>query len=133
MTDFHKRMLTDYHICEYFEDGKITSYNGGDTLDEAINTPWVSETSTDRCIYLLRTEFHHNNRIFHQQRSQNPMLIKIYHVDEYKVTGKEKIYNHRTTEHASLEEAQEECQTHLNNNPKGRKRNYLTYQVRETE
>ena len=117
-------IFTKYNIYEYFDDGKGIGYNGGDHLKDAVETPWKTDTSKQRRISCYET-----GKDYAQMRDGT--IHKLFHVDWWEVKGKEKIKIGTTSCHVTLDEAKKACKKMLEENPRGRKRNYIDYVVRE--
>lgn len=115
---------TKYFIYEYYDDKDGVGYTGGNTLKEARATPWRKETSPER---------HISTRSKDYIQKSDGTVYKLYHVDFWIVKGKEKQLYGKPNLYETIDAAQKACQELLDKNPKGRKRNYITYSVRESE
>lgn len=122
--------MTKYRLYEVYADGdpdKGCGYNGGDTLEEAINVDWKKGDSQFRQITRFDPKWRSNLEYY--QRPDGD-VIKFYHVDEYEI--KHGVKTFRWSEcYETIEEARIECTKRQEENPKGRKRIYRVWEVRE--
>lgn len=126
--------LTTFELYEILDPKERTNgaYNGGETLEDAINTDWKHPLDNAslkyRHIYQCVEPYGGSNLTHYQM--PNGDVFPVYHVDEYEIKHHVKTFmfakNFKT-----IEEARAACIKLQEENPKGRKRIYRVWQVRE--